>query len=1142
MLHKNSCTNIAVVLLVSLLVSGTAVAQSITNYTFVPSSGTFTPLVGANIPALSGGSLDDGYYNDLPIGFTFNYLGDGYTTISATTNGCAVLGQTLTSSLITNNLTSGTPRPVFGPLWDDLDQETFGTFSYKTEGTAPNRVFTAEWLNFAWNYSATTPVISFQLKLYEADGTIAFIYREESGAIAGTPTASIGISAVGTGAGNFLSLDGTGPNPNVSSTIETTTLSTKPVSGQIYSFVTYPFPAISHTPLDNTTSTDARLVSAVITSSVGLAGAPNQPRMYYRIGTSGAYTAVVMTQTLADTWTATIPGQSAGTTVQYYIAAQDTSTPPLVMTAPSGGSGVNPPGSTPPLTPYQYFIIAPLVGGTVYPINGVQNPPVSFSDITNALTYIQACGITGTGQVILELSTGYAGEPAYPVTFLAFPGASATLGVVIRPAVGTSPFTLEGSSGTAIFYLDGVNYLTIDGRPGGTGTSKNIIVSNTSTSAAALRLINGATYNSINYCIFKGVNTSTGGVVYISAGASNKYNLIENCDITAGATFPAYGFYFYGISSDYNKYNIISKCRVYDFSSSGFYFYWYDSSTTIQECDIFTATQQTSTALYGINITGASATYGTKILSNKIHGFNTSGASPTFYGINIQTASPTVAHTIVNNMVSFDEAIVNPTATIYGIREYYSTVGTLYNIYYNTIYIGGTDVTSGFSYGMYRGYQSTSNFNNNIVFNNRTNSTGTGKHYCFYGGNAGTGLVSNNNDFYAPNANGYVGYWTSDRQTLNDWRTATNQDANSVSQNPNFISPSTSPPNLHINAAIATRLESGGIPIAGITTDIDGDVRAGSSKVHNNVQPDIGADEFNGTAIDEVPPVITYVQLDNTPFTTNRTLVARITDFVSGLANDPSRAPRLFYKKGNAGNWLIDTVLTSSGNNWIFTVNHTKLGGVVVGDTVFYFVQATDSSNNTGYNPVGGSTAPYSYQIVMSMSGNYNIGIGQTYPTLRAFFTALNNSAIIGNITGIVTSDITETVSDTLYPLNYFGGVWQVTIQPVAEKTVYTISGALAYPLICLNGADNITFNGMGKNLVFRNTSTSGRIFDFVNDATYNTITSCIIEGCGSSTTYPTIRFTTSTGTLGNSNNIISNNDIRDVSTTGNQNAIFGKF
>jgi hypothetical protein len=49
--------------------------QNITNYSFTPSSGTFTQLTGGTTMSLSGGSTDEGWFNNVPIGFTFYYMG-----------------------------------------------------------------------------------------------------------------------------------------------------------------------------------------------------------------------------------------------------------------------------------------------------------------------------------------------------------------------------------------------------------------------------------------------------------------------------------------------------------------------------------------------------------------------------------------------------------------------------------------------------------------------------------------------------------------------------------------------------------------------------------------------------------------------------------------------------------------------------------------------------------------------------------------------------------------------------------------------------------------------------------------------------------------------------------------------------------
>jgi hypothetical protein len=58
-----------------------------------------------------------------------------------------------------------------------------------------------------------------------------------------------------------------------------------------------------------------------------------------------------------DSFFFTIPGSAAGTTVQYYFAAQDIALPnPLVSTLPAGGGGINPPGQVPPPTWFQYVV------------------------------------------------------------------------------------------------------------------------------------------------------------------------------------------------------------------------------------------------------------------------------------------------------------------------------------------------------------------------------------------------------------------------------------------------------------------------------------------------------------------------------------------------------------------------------------------------------------------------------------------------------------------------------------------------------------------------------------------------------------------------------------------------------------------
>lgn len=216
--------------------------QTLSDYLFSTQSGSFTQIKGMGgeiSPALSGGSTDDGYFNALPLGFTFNYLGVNYSYVCASTNGYLILKSTatdtLTSSLNGNNLITSTQRPVVAPLWDDLLTPA-GNFSYKTVGTPNGRMFIAEWLNVQWYYNGNTNVVSFQAMIYEGTGRIDFIYRQETNIPSGTVGASIGLSDVGTGMGNFISLDGPGTSPAASTISETATIVDRPATGQIYSF------------------------------------------------------------------------------------------------------------------------------------------------------------------------------------------------------------------------------------------------------------------------------------------------------------------------------------------------------------------------------------------------------------------------------------------------------------------------------------------------------------------------------------------------------------------------------------------------------------------------------------------------------------------------------------------------------------------------------------------------------------------------------------------------------------------------------------------------------------------------------------------------------------------------------------------
>ncbi|WP_207494220.1 T9SS type A sorting domain-containing protein [Aridibaculum aurantiacum] len=233
------------------LASYNATAQI--NYSFSTATGTYTPLSGGTVPTLvsagitGASAFDEGYVNNVPIGFTLNYNGTNYSTMHINTNGFIALGDPFVdppaNGYYTNNLTSGptgptaTPaaRPIIAPLWDDLDIVAGSNLSYALAGTAPNRVLTVQFSNVLWSYQATAPTISFQIKLYETSNVIEFIYRQEAGAVA-AGSASIGITASGTGANNFMSVQNTTASATASKASEVANINTKPATGQIFRF------------------------------------------------------------------------------------------------------------------------------------------------------------------------------------------------------------------------------------------------------------------------------------------------------------------------------------------------------------------------------------------------------------------------------------------------------------------------------------------------------------------------------------------------------------------------------------------------------------------------------------------------------------------------------------------------------------------------------------------------------------------------------------------------------------------------------------------------------------------------------------------------------------------------------------------
>ena len=168
---------------------GQAAMSNYAGANYSATSGSFTVLVGStNVSSLL---TDDAISTAVPIGFDFWYMGVRYTDVYASANGFLSFNSSASSST-SNNLSTGTARPLVAPFWDDLSgANTTGgpsKASYLTSGSVGSRVFTFEWLNWQrTGASSTTGAgISFQAKLYEANGRVEFVYRNDATGLAGT--------------------------------------------------------------------------------------------------------------------------------------------------------------------------------------------------------------------------------------------------------------------------------------------------------------------------------------------------------------------------------------------------------------------------------------------------------------------------------------------------------------------------------------------------------------------------------------------------------------------------------------------------------------------------------------------------------------------------------------------------------------------------------------------------------------------------------------------------------------------------------------------------------------------------------------------------------------------------------------------
>jgi len=588
-------------------------------------------------------------------------------------------------------------------------------------------------------------------------------------------------------------------------------------------------PNINFTFLRTWDTNSARVFSAYITDNVGVAAGTNRPRVYYKRSTDANWSFAASDSSYDSTYFFTIPGYSIGTRINYYLAAQDTSS--NVVTYPFGGSGANPPGATAPPT-YLTYLIQTLLNG-IKTIGGT-NP--DYLTIQAAIDALNAAG-TDTGVTFLIRGGTYTESPD-SITVAA--QSAQTAPVLFKPA-DTLGITIN-VTGTAQFpyayKIFNASYVTFDGGLMDYPGRRFITVNATgATGYYGFWLANGSSYCCIKNCIITTTANNTGLFEPIRAynnnlqtGGNCNYDSLINNQIVGGF----FGIYLNGLypSSAWTNWYIVNN-QIEDFYEYGIYFS-YIANSIFKKNEIFRTAASASTYSYGFYSTSSQSTDDI-FDSNWLHDLTPPNngnvyAMYLYYGTN---------KLITNNMVD-----VSPVGGGYTIGiEVGADQSTIIG---NTVHIGGTASATGNSMALYIGVSTTSDsIANNILINERTgNNTGTYYNTCLYlpgsfsstsfaysDYNILTNVVENEGDncdaawFGADHYNSL----TALRQAL-----IYNWDVHSLPYPVTFVGI----PDLHISSAVGTPVESAGHPFTNDLRDFDGQLR-------NATTPDIGCDEGN---------------------------------------------------------------------------------------------------------------------------------------------------------------------------------------------------------------------------------------------------------------------------------------------------------